>query len=244
MQAFGKYATSYDNEYLIQHFVYIAPDEEKITTQDLDEMLKKKRKTVSGTIFLFNPCIAPLGYNTNTTLASQGFEFDNNFHELNYEEMHHLIYQAMKKEYMGKLVEIKYLFNLNLKDVQKTSVIDKFEIDLDRYNSQQLTIFDREHNYHDVLNIRLTGKFVFFVNGHKYDKEYTNTYVYAKNLASQAAKLGKKVVFIYDRNYNEDEALNQAYFLEPIVTGKAKAVRSNAFKKAFETNPPEIQRID
>lgn len=244
MQAFGKYATSFDNEYLIEHYMYINSEDEKITEQELEEMLKKRRKTVAGTIILFNPVIAPIGFNTKYTLASQGFKFDNKFHELNLTDIHYLSYQAMKKEYKGMLVEVKYLFNLNLDNVQKTSVIDKFEIDLDRYNSTQLTIFDRNYNYNDYLNIRLTGKFVFFGCGHKYDKEYLNTFTYVKNLALQAVKLGKNVIFIHDRNYKEEDCINQGYFLEPLSPGKAKITRGNAFKKMFETNPPTIQRID
>ncbi len=244
MQAFGKYATTFDNEYLIQHFIHISLDGETITTSDLEEMLKKKRKTVAGTVILFNPSIAPVGFNMNSTLARQGFKFDNNFHELYTTNIHHLIYQAMKKEYMGKLIEVKYLFNLNVENVQDTSIIDKFEIDLDRYTSKQLTIFDRELNYHDPFNIPLTGKFVFFGSGHKYDKEYLNTFVYSRTLAEQAEKLGKNVIYIHDRNHNEEECIKPAYFIEPISVGKAKTTRANAFKKMFETNPPTIQRID
>jgi len=244
MQAFGKYATTFDNEYLTQHFVYIGSDDEQIDIEELEQMLKKKRKTVVGTMIFYNPAIAPKGYNMNSTLTEQGFEFDDDFHKLNHTDIHHLIYQAMKNEYRGKLVEIKYLFNLNKENVQSTSIIDKFEIDLDRYTSEQLTIFDKELNYQDYLNIRLTGKFVFFGSGHKYDKEYTHTFTYSKNLAKQAEKLGKKVLFIHDRNYNEDECIDQAYFLDPIATGKARTTRANAFKKMFSTNPPEIQRID
>ena len=244
MQAFGKYSTTFGNEYLTQHFVYINSDEEKITIDELEQMLKKKRKTVAGTMILYNPHIAPVGYTTDSKLSEQDFEFDNSFHELIPTNIHHLMYQSMKKEYKGKLIEIKYLFNLNEPDLQSTSVVDKFEIDLDRYTSEQLTIFDRELNYQDYLNIRLTGKFVFFGSGHKYDKEYINTYTYTKNLAKQAEKLGKKVLYIHDRNYNEDECIEQAYFLDPIATGKARTTRASAFKKMFSTNPPEVQRLD
>lgn len=244
MQAFGKYKTTFENEYLTQHFIYINSDEEKIDIEELEQMLKKKRKTVAGTVILYNPAISPVGYNMDSTLTEQEFEFDDKFHELNPADVHHLMYQAMKKEYKGKLVEIKYLFNLNLPDIQGTSIIDKFEIDLDRYTSKQLTIFDKELNYQDYLNIRLTGKFVFFGSGHKYDKEYINTYVYSRNLAEQAQKLGKKVVYIHDRNFNEDECIAKAYFLEPLASGKARTTRGAAFKKIFSTNPPEIQRID
>jgi len=244
MQAFGKYKTTFENEYLTQQFIYINSDEEKITIDELEQMLKKKRKTVAGTMIFYNPAIAPIGYNMDSSLSEQGFEFDDNFHELKSVDVHHLIYQAMKKEYKGKLVEIKYLFNLNKENVQSTTIIDKFEIDLDRYTSEQLTIFDKELNYQDYLNIRLTGKFVFFGSGHKYDKEYTHTFTYSKNLAQQALKLGKKVLYIHDRNYNEDECIEQAYFLDPIATGKARTTRAAAFKKMFSTNPAEVQRID
>jgi len=244
MQAFGKYATTFDNEYLTQHFIYINSDDTKITLDELEQMLKKKRKTVAGTVILYNPAIAPVGYNMNLPLKEQGFEFDDKFHELNHTEVHHLLYQSMKQEYKGKLIEIKYLFNFNKENLQNTSIVDKFEIDLDRYTSKQLTIFDKNLNYQDYLNIRLTGKFVFFGSGHKYDKDYINTFIYSKNLALQAQKLGKQIVYIHDRNYNEEECINQAYFLDPIVTGKARLTRAKALKKMFSTNPPTIQRID
>jgi hypothetical protein len=243
MQAFGKYKTTFDNEYLTQHFVYINSEDKKIDTEKLEQMLKKKRKTVAGTVILFNPAIAPKGFSMQKTLQEQEFEFRDEFVELNPTEIHHLLYQSMKQQYKGKLIEIKYLFNFNKENIQRTSIIDKFEIDLDRYTSNQLTIFDRELNYQDYLNIRLTGKFVYFGCGHKYDKEYINTFVYTKNLAQQAQKLGKNVVFIHDRNYNEDECIDQAYFLDPIATAKARTIRANALKKMFSTNPPTIQRI-
>lgn len=243
MQAFGKYSTTYENEYLTQQYMYINSDDEKITIEELENLLKKKRKTVAGTIIHYHPSIAPIGYNMDSTLAEQEFEFDDEFHELNPIDIHHLLYQSMKKEYKGMLVEIKYLFNLNIPNIKDTTIIDKFEIDLDRYTSEQLTIFDKELNYQDYLNIRLTGKFVYFGSGHKYDKEYTNTFTYTKNLALQAQKLGKNVLFLHDRNYSEDECIEKAYFLNPIATGKARTMRSDALKKMFSTIPPKIQRI-
>ncbi|MCW8838293.1 MAG: hypothetical protein OQK11_06295, partial [Thiovulaceae bacterium] len=141
MQIFGRFDTKFDDEFLVEHYIYINEDDETITTKDLKDKLKKKRKHVCGTIFLFNPCMSPVGYNNNSSLASQGYEFNGNFEELNFDEMSNLLYQATKREYKGKLIEIKYLFNINLANIEDTIIIDKFAVDIDLYNSDQLTLF-------------------------------------------------------------------------------------------------------
>jgi hypothetical protein len=243
MQAFGKFSTNHDIEYLTEHYVYIPQDEELIDIQQLETLLKNKRKTVAGTLFFYNPTMAPVGYDTLTRLADQGYVFDNNYCELNLDEMSHLLANATKKEYKGKLLELKYLFNLNRANIEPTPILEEFESDLDRYTSNQLTRYDKNMNYQDYLNIRLSGKFVFFGCGHKHDRHHKSIIAYARNIAAQAEKLGKEISFMYDNTLDEKESKETAYFLSPLATGKLRIVRANAFKNAFRTNPPTIQRI-
>lgn len=240
MQTFGKFSTSFDMEYLIEQYIYIQESDEIIDMEQLQKMLDNRRKTVAGTIFLYNPTISPVGYNCNTKLASQGYVFDGKYCELNFDNYCNLFSSAIKDGYKGKLIEIKYLFGLNRPDIEPTTVLEEFDADLDKYTSNQLTRYDKQLNYHDYLNIRLNGKFVFFGSGNKFDKHHKNIIAYARNLAAQAVKLGKEVAYMYDNNCDAKESLELAYFLPPLATGKFRDVRANAFKKAFSSHPPSI----
>ena len=248
MQTFGKFTTNFDHEYIGEHYIYINEKDEnrediKITISDFENMLKKKRKTVAGTIFLFNPTISPVGYNNNSLLAEQGYEFNGQFDELNFNDMMNLYSASIRDGYRGKLIEIKYLFNLNRANIEPTPILEEFDSDLDRYTSNQLTRYDKELNYQDYLNIRLSGKFVYFGSGHKYDRHHKEIIKYARGIASQAVKLGKEVYFTHDNNYDADECIDVAYFLAPLAAGKIKEKRINAFKNAFRTCPPTIQKL-
>ncbi|MBU0721671.1 hypothetical protein KJ877_10040 [bacterium] len=246
MQTFGKFSSNIDIEYLTEQYIYINEsneEEDKIDVKQLEALLKNRRKTVAGTIFLYNPTISPIGYNTNSKLADQGYEFDGKFCELNFDANCNLFSSSIKEGYRGKLIEIKYLFNLNRANIEPTPILEEFEADLDRYTSNQLTRYDKQLNYQDYLNIRLNGKFVYFGSGHKHDRHHKEIIKYARNISAQAAKLGKEIVFTHDNNYDAAESAEVAYFLAPIATGKQKLVRANAFKNAFRTNPPTIQKI-
>ncbi len=248
MQTFGKFSTNFDIEYLTQHYIYInEKDEErediKITKDEFEELLGKKRKTVAGTIFLYNPTISPIGFHTNKKLADQGFEFDDEFHELALNELMHIFAKSIKDGYRGQLIEIKYLFNINRPDIEPTPILEEFDADLGKYSSNQLTRYDKNLNYQDYLNIRLNGKFVYFGSGHKHDRHHKDIISYAKNLSTHIAKLGKVIAFTYDNNQHENECVENAYFLAPMATGKMRDIRANAFKNAFRTNPPTIQKI-
>jgi hypothetical protein len=207
-------------------------------------MLKKKRKSVTGTIFLYNPEIAPIGYNTKSRLAEQEFEFDDNFHELNFNNMMNLFSKSIRDGYRGKLIEIKYLFNLNKENIEPTPILEEFDSDLDKYISNQLTRYDKSMNYHDYLNIRLSGKFVFFASGHKFDRHHKEIIKYARNISSQTKKLGKEIAFMHDNNYDRDECVDIAYYLSPLASGKMRDIRANAFANAFKTNPPSTIKIN
>ncbi len=244
MQTFGIFSTKIEKEYLTKHYIYINENNEKIDINQFEDLLKKKRKTVAGTIFLYNPIMSPIGYNNNTKLAEQGYEFDGKYCELNINNVCGLFSSSIKDAYRGKLIEIKYLFHLNKANIEPTSILEEFDNDLDRYNSSQLTRYDKELNYQDYLNISLNGKFVFFGSGHKYDRHHKNIINYARNIVAHIEKLGKEIVFMHDNNYDETESKELAYFLSPIASGKAKEKRANAFKRTFATNPPTIQTIE
>lgn len=244
MQAFGKFSLSIEIEYLTEHYIYIPQEDEKIDIKQLKDMLKNRRKTVAGTIFLYNPTMSPVGYDNNSKLQEQDYPFDGEYTELNPDDMSNLFAKSIKDGYKGKLIEIKYLFNLNKANIEPTPILEEFEADLDRYSSSQLTRYDKQLNYQDYLNIRLTGKFVFFGCGHKYDRHHKNIIAYVKNITIQAEKLGKEIVFIHGNNDDAQGSKEASYFLSPLAGGKLRVTRANAFKNAFRTNPPTIQKIN
>lgn len=244
MQIFGKFMTNFDMDYLDEHYIYVSGDEdEKITVDDLEAMLKKKRKTVCGTIFLYNPEHSPVGYKMSRFLQEDGFDQYGEFVALNEDPLSYVINAGLKKEYRGKLVEIKYLFSYNRVNIAPTPIIEEFDADLDKLTSEQLTRYDRNLNYIDVPNVRLSGKFVFFGMGSNYDRHHKAIKAYARALSAQVQKLDKTVVFIHDRNYDADESLERAYFIDPNATGKMREIRTNAFKEVFKTVPPQIVRL-
>ena len=248
MQTFGIFSTNFDHEYLTKHYIYINEKDEarediKISIKDLKNLLKKKSKNVAGTIFLYNPTISPVGFDNNSPLAKQGFEFSDAYHELNFNDMMNLFSKSIRDGYRGKLIEIKYLFNLNKANIEPTPILEELDSDLDRYYSEQLTRYDKQLNYHDYLTMSLNGKFVYFGSGHKYDRHHKEIITYARNISQQAVKLGKEVYFTHDNNYDPDECIDVAYFLSPLAVGKIKERRVNAFKNAFRTNPPSIQKL-
>jgi hypothetical protein len=242
MQIFGMYKTNFDMDYLVEHYIYFNENDEKITTKDLENMLKKKRKHVVGTIFLQNPETSPKRFQLCKFLQEEGFDKYDEYVELNENAMSYVINAGLKNNYAGKLVEIKYLFNYNREDLH-SNTIDLFEKDLDKLNSMQLTHFDRELNYIDIPNIRLSGKFVFFGMGHKYAREHAMVPYYAISLTEHIKKLDKQIVFIHDRNYDEAETMKIAYFMSPLMTGKNKEIMANAFKEVFAEIPPKIVRL-
>lgn len=248
MQTFGKFSTNFDHEYLTKHYIYINEKDEsrediKISINDLKNLLKKKSKNVAGTIFLYNPTLSPLGYDNNSPLAEQGFEFNDAFYELNFNDMMNLFSKSIRDGYRGKLIEIKYLFNLNKANIEPTPILEELDSDLDRYYSTQLTRYDKALNYTDYLTMSLNGRFVYFGSTHKHDRHHKEIINYARNISTQAVKLGKEVYFTHDNNYDADECIELAYFLSPLAVGKIKERRINAFKNAFRTNPPTIQKL-
>jgi hypothetical protein len=244
MQIFGKYKTNFDMDYLVEHYIYFnETQDDEIEIKDLEMMLKKKRKHVAGTVFLYNPETSPVGFKMSRFLQDDGFEDYDKFVEINENKMAYVLNAGLKEHCKGKLVEIKYLFGYNRENIEPTLILEEFDADLDKLTSTQLTRYDRELNYIDIPNIRLSGKFVFFGMGHKYDRHHKNIIAYAKALSSHVSKLDKTIVFMHDNNYDADEALEIAYFLSPLAMGKAKDKRANGFKEVFSTNPPKIVKI-
>lgn len=248
MQIFGKFSTNFDMDYLVEEYIYINQVDEnhkdiKITINDFKNMLTKKRKTVAGTIFLFNPTLAPIGYKNDVYLKTQEFEQYDEYIEIEPDAMSFILGAGLKKEYKGKLVEVKYLFNLNKPNIEPTPILEEFDADLDKFTSTQLTRYDKQLNYLDIPNMRLTGKFVFFGIGNKYDRHHKNIIAYAKALSEHVNKLDKTVVFMHDNNYDADECKELAYFLSPFATGKMREKRANGIKEVFKTVPPHIVKI-
>lgn len=231
-------------DYLVEQYMYINEnEEEKITVDDLENMLKKKRKTVAGTVFLYNPEVSPVGYKMSRFLQEEGFDKYDEFVPLNESPKDYVLNAGFKEHYKGKLVQIRYLFNYNRENIEPTPILEEFDADLDKITSSQLTRYDKQLNYIDIPNIRLSGKFVFFGIGNKYDRHHKSIIAYARALSLHVNKLDKNVVFMYDNNYDLDECIERAYYLSPFAGGKAREVRANAVKAIFKTLPPQRVKI-
>jgi len=243
MQVFGKIKTVHDLEYIVKTYVYIPLTDEEIDVEELELLLKKKNKNVVGTMFLYNPFTAPIDYKKGEKLAYQDFKFDNNFHPLQMEDQVRIVAKAIKQQYKGKLVEVKYLFNYNKEDIQPTSAIEVFEMDLEKLNTNQLTVFAKTDNYHNYKNISYNGKFIFFAWGHKFEKSHTNSSLYASNIAQWAKKQNKEIAFVYDGVRDEEGSFEYTRFFQPINFGKLKTIVPEAINKVFAREVIKPQKI-
>jgi len=244
MQVFGKFSTNFDMDFLVEQYMYINEnEEEKISVDDLENMLKKKRKSVVGTVFLYNPTKTPIGYKMSLFLKEDGFDKYDEFVPLTETPQDYILNAGFKEHYKGKLVEIRYLFNYNRENIEPTPIIEEFDADLDKITSTQFTRYDRNLNYIDIPNIRLSGKFVFLGMGNKYDRHHKAIITYARALSAHVNKLDKNVVFMYDNNYDQDECIERAYYLSPFAGGKAREIRANAVKAIFKTMPPQRVKL-
>ncbi|MEA3498559.1 MAG: hypothetical protein U9R16_05810 [Campylobacterota bacterium] len=242
MQVFGKFTEVHDLEYVTKCYLYMHEEGEEITVDDLNLLLKKKNKNVAGTIFLHNPHTVPVGYNLDEKLSRQEFKFDNKFRQLEVENPIRIIGRSLKK-YRGKLIEIKYLFNYNKGDIQPTSTMEVFDMDLEKLHTNLLTVFAKEDNFQEYKNISYNGKFIFFAWGHKIDRHHTNIEVYASNIAQWAKKANKEIGFIYDGVMDEDDSFEYTRFISPYVFGKLKLIVPDALNKVFEKDVIEPYRI-
>ncbi len=237
MQVFGKFKEVHELEYLIKSYVYIPLKDEnrldiEIDVEQFNMLLKKKSKNVAGTIFLYNPWTAPIGFDKKEKLSYQDFTFDDEFHELQIEDAVRKIGRNLKR-YAGQLVEVKYLFTYNKEDIQPTTIIEVFDMDLEKIHTNLLTVFSKDYNFQDYKNISYNGKFIFFAWGHKFDRHHTNIATYASNIALWSKKLNKEIGFVHDGVKDEEGSFEYGRFVSPIAFGKMKLIIPPAIATVF-----------
>mgnify|MGYP003589654058 FL=1 len=243
MQYFGTIETKYEEVFLTESYMYFNAEGEEITAKELKEKIKTgkdRKKNIVGTVFLYNPVVTPMGFDSNKYLLAQEFDDFGKLIELKAETYITVFKQAMRGTCAGKIVEIKNLFNLIEGHIDASSLLVKFNEDLEKYNSSQNTEFDRYIMYVDAANFIPAGKFVFFCWGDKIkEKEFPYINEYAKTIYENALKLGKKVAYVYKREKTELGAIEYLQFSNPIQNYKYKNSISSAIKKAFEEFPPK-----
>lgn len=246
MQYFGTFETKYEEVFLTESYLYISHDDEDIITpKQLKEKIKNnklKKKNIIGTIFIYNPVVTPLGFDSNKFLLDQEFEDFGELVELKIETYVTIFKNAMKQdEYRGKVVQIRNLFNLNEKNIDASSLLMKFNSDLEKYYSSQNTEFDRDIMYLDAQNLIPSGKFVFFAWGEKISsKEFVYIDDYARMIFNNCEKLGKKIAFVYKEEKSLEFAKDLIQFATPMQNIKYKQEITKAIFKSFEEFPPKI----
>lgn len=244
MQYFGTIETKYDEIFLTSSYMYFGAEDEVITPKELKAKIKsakEKKRNIIGTIFLYNPVVTPVGYDSNNYLLEQNFDSYGDMVELKAETYITVFKQAMREQCAGKIVEIRNLFNLNEQNIDAATLLAKFNDDLEVYNSAQNPEFDREIMYQDAANLIPSGKFVYFAWGDKINsKEFPYIFEYAKLIYDNTVKLGKKAVFVYKREKSVDGAIQYLHFSNPMQNPKSRKVISNAIKQSFEEFPPVI----
>ncbi len=244
MQYFGTIETKYEEIFLTESYMYFNAEDEEITIKELKEKIKTtkdRKKNIIGTVFLYSPMVTPVGFDSNKYLLEQDFEDFGKMIELKAEGYITVFKQAMREHCAGKIVEIRNLFNLIEKNIDIPVLLEKFNSDLESYNSFQTTQFDRDIMYLDAANLIPSGKFVFFCWGDKIkEKEFPYINDYAKTLYENSVKLGKKVVFVYKKEKTQQGAVDYLQFSNPMQNYKYKNSIINSIKKAFEEFPPSV----
>jgi hypothetical protein len=239
MQFFGKYDTKFGHEFLTQSYLYFGSED--ISALEFEKLIKTqklRKKNIVGTIILYNPFYYPIGYNPKQSLAQQNFNFDDDFCELAIEKEITLFKNSIVN-YPNKIVEIKYLFNLNTHNIDTSEKLISLDSDLEILNTNQLTIYAKDLNYQDTNNFTIDGKFVFFAWGNKLNKkEFLYIYDYAQTIYDKTIQMQKKISYIYKQSSKEQFAIENLQFLHPIQTGRFKSNMPLAIKKLFSTNPP------
>jgi len=247
MQFFGKYETRFDREFLTSSYLYFNEDEKEITPLEFEKLIKShkdKKKNIAGTIFMYNPFYYPMGYDEKKKLCDQGFEFDDNFHELKVEREITLFKQKIKN-YPGKIVEVRYLFNLNIANINTSELLMAFNEDIEKLNTNQLTILDKQMCYQDIDNFNINGKFVFLAWGNKINKkEFVYIFDYAKFIYDKAIQMQKKVSFMFRKSLQQAYSLENLHFIHPTDCGKLKSKVPNTLAKVFEEHPPKITQLE
>ncbi len=243
MQYFGILETKYEEVFLTSSYLYFNDDEEMITVKELKQMIKTnkdRKRNIAGTIFLYNPLVTPEGYDSNKYLLDQDFDKFDEYVELKQEGYITVFKQALSENYKGKLVEIKNLFNLVEENIDASSLLMKFDADLEKYNSNQNTEFDRDIMYFDAQEFVPSGKFVFFAWGEKINaKEFVFINNYAQTIYLRCKQMGKKIAFVYkkEKTLQWSEDFIQFAAIAP-KTSRYKNSINQAVKNSFKQIPP------
>lgn len=242
MQYFGIIETKYEEIFLTSSYLYFNREDEEISVKELKQKIKTnkdRKKNIAGTIFLYNPLVTPVGFDSNSFLLDQDFDQFDEYVELKQENYITTFKQALAENYEGKLVEIKNLFNLNEKNIDASSLLTKFNTDLEKYNSSQNTEFDRDIMYFDAQTFIPSGKFVFFAWGEKINaKEFVFINNYAQMIFRRCVEMGKKIAFVYKKEKTQQWCEDHIQFASPLATSKYKHAISHSIKKSFEQVPP------
>ena len=224
MQYFGTIETKYEEVFLTESYMYFNREDEELTARDLKEKIKTakdRKKNIIGTVFLYNPVVTPMGFDANKYLLEQDFEDFGKLVELKAETYITVFKQAMRKTCEGKIVEIKNLFNLIEENIDASTLLMKFNEDLEKYNSFQNTEFDRDIMYVDAQNYIPSGKFVYFCWGDKInEKEFPHIFNYAKTIYENSVRNGKKIAFTYKKEKTCEESIKYLQFSNPMQNFK------------------------
>ena len=250
MQYFGNFELGFDKEFLTESYLYVPYEDEILDVKEFKSKIKtqkEKKKNVVGTVIMYNPFIYPIGYDEKKYLVNQDYDFDQGFVELKIEREMTLLKQSLVQTdaYKGKLVQIRFLFNLNTYNIDRTELLMSFNADCELLNTTQLTLFHKEFNYTDVANMTFNGKFVFFAWGHKINKkEFLYVNDYAKSFYDKATQLQKKVSFVFRKSTRAEYAIEHLQFLHPVQSGRFSTNMNSAVKTCFKTVPPLPSAFD
>jgi len=243
MQFFGKYDTRFESEFLVESYFYFNEEDEELSPREFEKLInnkKAKKKNIAGTIFMYNPYYYPEGYDENKKLSQQDFEFDGEFQNLKVEREMTLFKQKLGR-YKGKVVQIRFLFNLNIKNFDTPEILMTSNEDIEMLSTEQLTRYDREMNYLDVGNLSINGKFVLFAWGNKINqKEFIYIHDYAKSIYDKSVQMQKNVIFVHKKSTQKEYAIEHLQFLHPIATGRFKDRMPDAFAEVFGPEVPVI----
>lgn len=247
MQYFGIFETMFDEEFLTSSYFYINKEGEELSPSEFRELIKNtklKKENIAGTIFMYNPYIAPKGYDEKKSLASQDFEFGD-LVELKIEREMTLFKASIKEGYEGKVIEVRNLFNLNTHKIDSPETLIFLNSDIEKLHTFQLTRYYREMNYLDINNLTINGKFIFFAWGNKLNqKEFANIFNYAQAVYDKCVKTQKKIAFIYRKSTKEQSAIEKLHFLYPYEQGKHKNALVSALTEAFKSYPPKVAELN
>lgn len=240
MQYFGTLETKYEEVFLTSSYLYCPKEDEIVTADEIKSMIqthKLRKKFIAGTVFFYNPVVTPLGFDSNKFLLEQDFDEFGEMVELKMENTLTVFKNAIQ-DCEGKLVEFRNLFNLNEKNINASTLLMKFNADLEKYNSNLNTEFERDIMYQDAQNLIPNGKFVFFAWGDKLNaKEFPYIFEYAKTIYDNSVKLGKKVAFVYKKERSIEFSINQLQFSNPSENPKYKNSITAAIKESFKHSP-------